>query len=81
LLRPQGLPAFDRIAAPPVGPAIDVLLGAVGAAQELAVGHDVPADYDELATVLGVPVERLGRAWAVVTHLNEAADTPALRTA
>ena len=31
--------------------------------------------------VLDVPVERLGRAWGAVTHLNEVADTPALRAA
>ena len=31
--------------------------------------------------MLDVPIERLGRAWGAVTHLNEVADTPALRAA
>ena len=41
----------------------------------------VPADYDALSPLLDVPIERLGRAWGAVGHLNEVADTPALRAA
>jgi oligopeptidase A len=81
LLQPRGLPAFDRIEAAHVGPALDQLLAAADAALELAVNDAVPADYDALSKVLDVPVERLGHAWSAVTHLNEVADTPALRAA
>ena len=76
-----GAVAFDRIEAAHVGPALDQLLAAADAALELAVSDAVPADYDALSRVLDVPVERLGRAWSAVAHLNEVADTPALRAA
>ena len=57
-------------------PALDQLLAAADAALEHAVGDAVPADYDALSLLLDVPIERLGRAWSAVTHLNEVADTP-----
>ena len=81
LLQAQGLPAFDRITAAHVAPAMDHLLAEAEAALERAVGDAVPADYDTLSKMLDVPIERLGRAWGTVTHLNEVADTPALREA
>ena len=81
LLQARGLPAFDRIEAAHVGPALDQLLAAADAALELAVSDAVPADYGALSKLLDVPVERLGHAWSAVTHLNEVADTAALRTA
>jgi len=81
LLQLLGLPAFDRITAAHVGPALDVLLASANAALELAVSDAVRADFDALSAVLDVPVERLDRAWGAVTHLNEVADTPAWRAA
>ncbi len=74
-------PAYDRIRAEHVAPALDVLLAEANAALERAVGPDVPADYHALSAVLDVAVERLGRAWGHVQHLQAVADTPALRAA
>jgi oligopeptidase A len=74
-------PAFDRIRAEHVAPALDVLLAEADAALERAVGPDVPADYHALSAVLDVAVERLRRAWGHVRHLQAVADTPSLRAA
>jgi oligopeptidase A len=78
---PHGLPAFALIRPEHVGPAVDTLLAEADAALEKAVGPDVPADYDAVSAVLDVAVERLGRAWGAVGHLNGVADTPELRAA
>ncbi|CAD5366458.1 Oligopeptidase A [Rubrivivax sp. A210] len=64
-----------------VGPALDELLAAADAALELAVGPQVAPDYDALAAVLDVAVERLYAAWGTVNHLQSVADTPELRAA
>jgi len=81
LMQALGLPAFDRIQAHHVAPALDVLLAAADQALLQAAGPAVAADYATLALLLDLPVERLGRAWGAVTHLSEVADTPALREA
>ena len=81
LLRDAELTPFDQIRPEHVGPALDVLLADAEAALERAVGPDVPADYDALALLLDVPVERLRRSWAHVNHLSSVADTAALRAA
>ena len=81
LLRAADLPPFADIRPEHVQPAIDALLADAEAALERAVGPEVAADYDALALVLDVPVERLHRAWAQVNHLQAVADTPALRAA
>jgi oligopeptidase A len=81
LLQALGVPEYDRIEARHVAPAMDVLLADADAALARAAAHDRPADYADLALLLDVPVERLGRAWGAVTHLSEVADTPALREA
>jgi oligopeptidase A len=62
-------------------PAIVELLAAAEAALEKAVSPDVPADWDALALVLDVPVERLFRAWSHVNHLQNVVHTPELRAA
>ncbi|WP_284614403.1 M3 family metallopeptidase [Aquabacterium humicola] len=81
LLRTGGLPAFAEIRPEHVTPAFDVLLPEAEAALERAVSPDTPADYDALSRVLDVPLERLGRAWGAVGHLNAVANTPELRAA
>lgn len=72
---------FAQIRPAHVKPAIEQLLADAEAALERAVSADVAADYDALALVLDVPVERLYRAWAHVNHLQMVADTPELRAA
>jgi oligopeptidase A len=79
LLELDTLPAFDRIRAEHVTPAVDALLAQANAALDKAVSVDTPADYDALSAVLDVATERLSRAWGAVRHLNAVLDTPALR--
>lgn len=81
LLSFDGLPPFADIRAEHVGPALDRLLADAEAALARAVGDEVPASWGALSAVLDVPVERLGRAWSAVGHLQSVADTPALRAA
>ena len=81
LLQALGVPAYDRIQARHVEPAMTQLLAAADAALAQATGPEGPADYEALALLLDVPIERLGRAWGAVTHLAEVADSPELRAA
>ncbi|MBI3368202.1 MAG: M3 family metallopeptidase [Burkholderiales bacterium] len=74
-------PAFDAIGPEHITPALDALLPAADAALERAVGAGMAADYDALSAVLDVPMERLGRAWGAVNHLNAVVNTPELREA
>ena len=79
LLDESELPPFAAIRPEHVTPALDRLLAQAESALELAVGPQVPADYDALALALDVPVERLRRAWGHVCHLQSVVDTPQLR--
>ncbi|MDH5340177.1 MAG: M3 family metallopeptidase [Rubrivivax sp.] len=81
LLADTPLPRFDLIRPQHVAPAVDLLLADAEAALRSAGSDTVAADYDALERVLGVPVERLQRAWGTVGHLQSVADTPALRAA
>ncbi len=81
LLQPLGVPAYDRIRAADIAPALDRLLADADVALERAVGDGVAADFDAVSCALDVPIERLGRAWSAVTHLHEVMDSPELRAA
>lgn len=81
LLDFSDLPRFDAIRPEHVQPAIEQLLKQAQAALEQAVRPDFPADWQQLALVLDVPIERLGRAWGAVGHLKSVCDTPELRAA
>ncbi|MFA9219153.1 MAG: M3 family metallopeptidase [Sphingomonadaceae bacterium] len=79
LLDFSGLPRFDAIQPEHVTPAIDALL-----AQCLAVVAtlEAPADavsWDNFVAPLENATELLGRAWGIVSHLNNVVDTPELR--
>jgi len=76
-----GLPAFDHIEPQHVGPAIADLLQAASLALDTVTAADFPARWTDLASVLDVATERLGRAWGAVNHLNSVMDTPELRAA
>jgi oligopeptidase A len=78
---PQDLCDYSAVRPEHVTPAIDVVLGEADGALAHALAPDVPAEYDALAQVLDVPVERLRRVWGHVCHLQAVADTPALRDA
>lgn len=81
LLQAGALPAFAAVQPEHVAPAIDTLLAEAEAALVRTVGPDVPADYDAIAAVLDVAVERLNSAWGHVCFLQSVADTAALRAA
>lgn len=75
------LPAFDRIAPSDVAPAMDTLLAHANQALETVTASDFPARWDDIARVLDVATEQLGRSWGAVSHLSSVADTPELRAA
>ena len=81
LLDFSALPAFDRVSPGDVSPAIDVLLERANTALETVTAPDFPALWPDMARVLDVATEQLGRAWGIVSHLNSVADTPELRAA
>lgn len=81
LLDFSALPAFDRISPSNVAPALDVLLADANQALETVTAADFAARWSDIAAVLDVSTEKLGRAWGVVSHLSSVADTPELRAA
>ena len=81
LLSFDDLPLFDQIQPDHVAPAIDTLLAQASAALETVTTPDFPARWQDIARVLDVATEKLGRAWGAVSHLNSVADTPELRAA
>ncbi|MEY3272761.1 MAG: hypothetical protein RLZZ341_1662 [Pseudomonadota bacterium] len=81
LLAHDGAPDFAAMRPEHVTPALDRLLADAEAALERAVSPELPADWDALAAVLDVAVERLNVAWGHVSHLQSVVDTPELRAA
>jgi oligopeptidase A len=81
LLDFSDLPLFDQIRPEHVGPALDTLIVKADAALEQVTAPDFPATWVDIARVLDVATENLGRAWGAVSHLNSVADTPELRAA
>ncbi|WPC65096.1 M3 family metallopeptidase [Rhodoferax ferrireducens] len=81
LLSFDDLPLFDQIKPEHVAPAVDQLLAAASAALTRVTAPDFPARWSDIASVLDVATEKLGRAWGAVSHLNSVADTPELRAA
>lgn len=81
LLEFSTLPPFDRVHPNHVAPAIDALLERANTALETVTAPDFPALWPDMARVLDVATEQLGRAWGIVSHLNSVADTPELRAA
>ncbi|MDO8777130.1 MAG: M3 family metallopeptidase [Burkholderiaceae bacterium] len=75
------LPPFDRIQAADIVPAVTVLLAQAQTALETVTATDFPAQWLDIAKVLDVATEKLGRAWGAVNHLNSVADSPEFRAA
>ena len=81
LLSFDDLPLFDQIKPEHVASAVELLLKESDVALETVTGADFPARWADMARVLDVTTEKLGRAWGAVSHLNSVADTPVLRAA
>jgi oligopeptidase A len=79
LLDFSGLPRFDLIKPEHVTPAIDALLEQ---SRAVVAALEAPADsvtWDNFVAPLEDATELLGRAWGIVSHLNNVVDTPELR--
>ena len=81
LLDFSDLPHFDTIRPEHIAPALDVLLAQANQALETVTASEYPAQWRDIASVLDVATERLGRAWGAVSHLHAVADSPELRAA
>jgi oligopeptidase A len=81
LLDFSDLPLFDQVRPEHVGPAVATLLDKADQALVAVTQPDFPSRWNDIAKVLDVATEELGRAWGVVSHLNGVADTPELRAA
>ncbi|NHZ78920.1 oligopeptidase A [Massilia sp. CCM 8695] len=79
LLDFSDLPRFNDIQPEHVTPAIDQLIAHASA---VVAELEAPADdvtWDNFVIPLEEATEQLGRAWGVVSHLNNVMDTPELR--
>ena len=79
LLDFSGLPRFDAIRPEHVTPAIEHLIATASA---VVTQLEAPSDnvtWDNFVIPLEEATEQLGRAWGVINHLNNVADTPELR--
>jgi oligopeptidase A len=81
LLDFSGLPLWDQVRPEHVSPAVSELLSQADAALATVTKPEFPPAWNEIAKVLDVATERLGRSWGIVSHLNAVADTPELRAA
>lgn len=81
LLQFDALPLFDKIRPEHVVPAMDALLQESDAALEKVTQADFPAEWNAIAVVLEVAVEKLSTSWGAVSHLKSVVDSPELRAA
>jgi len=81
LLDFSGLPRFTEIGPEHVGPAVDVLIADARATIERVATINGTPDWDDFVQPLSDTLDRLGRAWGQVAHLNAVVNTPALREA
>lgn len=81
LLDFSGLPRFDEIVPAHVGPAVDALIAVARATiDQVATLADAPT-WDNFVVPLADTLDRLGRAWGQVAHLNAVVNTSELREA
>ena len=79
LLDFSGLPRFDLIKPEHVTPAIDTLLAQSRAVVASLEAPSADVSWDNFVAPLENATELLGRAWGIVSHLNNVVDTPELR--
>ena len=81
LLDFSDLPKFDIHKVTDIEPSISHLLDQAQMALDLVTEDAFPAVWAQMTQVLDVQVEKLSRAWGVISHLNSVADNPAQREA
>ena len=81
LLSDAALPAFSRIGAADVVPAIDTILADYQAGIDAITAAGAQHDFEHVMLQQERLDQRLSRAWAPVSHLHAVADTKELRTA
>ena len=81
LLDFSGLPRFDAIKPEHVTPAIDALLADSAAVVAQLEAPMARVNWENFVAPLENATELLGRAWGIVSHLNNVVDTPELRAA
>ena len=81
LLSDATLPAFSKIAAKDVVPAVDTILADYQYGIDAIIAPDAPHDFERVMLEQERLDQRLARAWAPVSHLHAVADTPELRQA
>ena len=81
LLDFSGLPRFAEITPEYVTPAIDALISEARATIEHVATSDEQPTWENFVVPLADAMDRLGRAWGQVGHLNAVVNTPALREA
>src|SRR2546430_16001153 len=70
LLDFSGLPRFAEIVPEHVGPAVDALIADARATIERVATVAEPPGWDNFVQPLSETLDRLGRAWGQVAHLN-----------
>ena len=84
LLDFSGLPRFAEVRVEHIGPAIDTLVAGVRATVDAIAAEATsgkPPTWDSVVAPQFAAMERLDRAWGVVSHLNAVINSPALREA
>ena len=81
LLSDAPLPAFSKIRAADIGPAIDMILADYQSGIDAITTPAASRDFDHVMLEQERLDQRLSRAWAPVSHLHAVADTPELRAA
>src|SRR3712207_614431 len=81
LLSDRELPAFGRIRAEQVGPAVDAVLAEHKAAIRAIGEAETPRDFEHVVLAKERVDFALERMWSPVSHLHSVADTPELRAA
>lgn len=84
LLDFSGLPRFADVRVEHIGPAIDTLIACVRetvAAISAESSSAEPLSWDSVVAPQFTAMERLDRAWGLVSHLHAVVNSPALREA
>lgn len=79
LLQLTGLAQFDAIGPSHITPAIDTLLSECRRTMAQVTSSASAPDWGNVVEPLDDAIERLGRAWGTVSHMNAVVDTPPLR--